>query len=711
MEIKELIRQYESLINQKPSNFQEKTKLEKQWLMLHQNFLRAERKLPQKRKKEVTTFIKKTLENARNVSGNMAFIFNKKTSFEFTYYQKKYHSVYLKSGIRALYDIYLKHDKQALSMEECLRLEEERHFLKHMTTEEWKSEVYTTLGMEIQTRKQVFEVEKKCLTLFQWEERNKNDVNVNPEMIKLCERFYELQNKILLFLGYNLTCNEIASNKKQRSNLRALGMLAYLEALEKENKSPAVDELLRQIAFVHPKDEFAETRSMRRHFVIHAGPTNSGKTYHALQELKQSQAGAYLAPLRLLALEVRDKLQMSGIPCDLVTGEEVILADHANHRSSTIETANFDDHYDVVVIDEMQFIEDNKRGYGWLRAICGVKASVIHLCGAPHALEFIQSLIEECGDTYEIVHYERQTPLTLEKEPFQFPMDVRRGDALIAFTKAKVIELSDELRKRGKKVSVLYGKLPAATRQHQVDLFASGETEVLVATDVIGIGLNLPIERIVLMDIEKFDGTEKRLLTTQEVKQIAGRAGRRGHHENGFVNAPHGKDYIEKCLYEDEGNITSSVVMPTTQITDLPMGTLRQRLMAWQQAHLTVPYLQKADITDQIMLLKQVEEWEHELSIKDLYKAIYIPFDSKERKLLLQWTEHVEEFKEGNKRLSKPKRSGSSLVHLETYYHQLHLYYQFGKKMKMEIDLEWFQNQRRLTSREIDHSFSHRNSA
>ena len=134
-------------------------------------------------------------------------------------------------------------------------------------------------------------------------------------------------------------------------------------------------------------------------------------------------------------------------------------------------------------------------------------------------------------------NYERKTPLVIEDEPFDFPADVKDGDAFIVFSKKAVLNIAARLEENGIKSSVIYGSLPPEIRRRQMEMFNGGQTKVVVSTDAIGMGLNLPVKRIVFIEVEKFDGTQKRPLVLQEIKQIAGRAGRYGIHENGYVTA------------------------------------------------------------------------------------------------------------------------------------------------------------------------------
>ena len=120
-----------------------------------------------------------------------------------------------------------------------------------------------------------------------------------------------------------------------------------------------------QTHFPHnPKDEYPEARALKRKVYLHLGQTNTGKTYQAIQRLKQSTNGIYLAPLRILALEIFERLNEEGISCDLLTGEEEVLIEGANHQSSTIEKLNLNETYEVAVIDEIQMVILNAGQHG-----------------------------------------------------------------------------------------------------------------------------------------------------------------------------------------------------------------------------------------------------------------------------------------------------------------------------------------------------------
>jgi ATP-dependent RNA helicase SUPV3L1/SUV3 len=267
---------------------------------------------------------------------------------------------------------------------------------------------------------------------------------------------------------------------------------------------------------------------------LYVGPPNSGKTHAAFERLAQALDGAYLAPLRLLALEGRDRLVARGVPCSLLTGEENVPAAQARVVSSTIEMVSTNTPIDVAVIDEAQMIFDNSRGWAWTQAIVAVPAKeVIIICSA-YAVQAIENLLGLCGERCTVRNFERMQHVQLLAQPVAMSQ-LKLGDAVVAFSRRDVLMLRDQIAAQGHPVSVIYGALPPEVRRREAERFASGESHILVATDAIGMGLNLPIRRVLFSTLAKFDGQGDRELTESEVHQIAGRAGRYGIHEEGFV--------------------------------------------------------------------------------------------------------------------------------------------------------------------------------
>lgn len=304
------------------------------------------------------------------------------------------------------------------------------------------------------------------------------------------------------------------------------------------------------------KNLFPLARDMRRKLTLHIGPTNSGKTYQAMQKLKNADTGYYLAPLRLLALEGYEDLLDGGIEASLITGEEQIVSEGATHISSTIEMVNFDVDVDVCVIDEVQMLDDRDRGWAWANAIIGAPAKEIIMTGSPNAKEAVIALAEYLGEELEIIEFKRKNPLTLIDVPVH-EKDVQEGTAIIAFSRKEVLKLKQTFSKYFS-VSVVYGNLSPEVRREEARRFRSGETQILVATDAIAMGMNLPIKTVLFSKAEKFDGVNDRNLLPSEIHQISGRAGRYGLHEEGFVGALSGDvlSIIKKGFHKEAKIIT-----------------------------------------------------------------------------------------------------------------------------------------------------------
>jgi ATP-dependent RNA helicase SUPV3L1/SUV3 len=272
-----------------------------------------------------------------------------------------------------------------------------------------------------------------------------------------------------------------------------------------------------------------------RTFEYFVGPTNSGKTHAAIEILRAAQSGIYLAPLRLLALEVYERLNELGAPASLVTGEERVINPTARFVSSTVEMVELRRELDVAVVDEAQMLEDPQRGWAWTLAIAGVRAKRVVMCGSVEGLAAARRLADRLGVPMTVRQFERKNPLRVVGA-IALPQ-LRRGDAIVGFSRKAVVEMQGAVSKLGFTSAAIYGSLSPAVRRREAERFRDGSADVLVATDAIGLGLNLPIRRLIFSAIEKFDGIADRLLTPYEIRQIAGRAGRFGIHEDGEVSA------------------------------------------------------------------------------------------------------------------------------------------------------------------------------
>ncbi len=276
---------------------------------------------------------------------------------------------------------------------------------------------------------------------------------------------------------------------------------------------------------------FPVARSIKRRLVLHMGPTNSGKTHAAMENLAASATGTYLSPLRLMALEAYDRLVDRGLRAAMVTGEERLGPDDAGHVAATVEMVDTERPVDVAVVDEAQMVLDPGRGWAWTQAIVGVPAAVVHLTGSPDCLGHVTRIAALTGDDLVVVPHERLTPLAGRVEPIG---DVQAGDAVIAFSRADVMRIRESLRDHHE-VATIYGALGPEVRRSEAARFRSGVAKVLVATDAVAMGLNLPIRRVVFHRLTKFDGVSNRRLTEAEIRQVAGRAGRHGFAESGVA--------------------------------------------------------------------------------------------------------------------------------------------------------------------------------
>lgn len=278
----------------------------------------------------------------------------------------------------------------------------------------------------------------------------------------------------------------------------------------------------------------ADARKINRTIIYHMGPTNSGKTYHAIEALAQAKNGSYLAPLRLLASELYDTLNSKGVATTLLTGEEVIESDGATHFSSTIEMAKLNEEFECCIIDEIQMIADPQRGWAWTRALVNMNAKEIHLCGDSSVLNLVKEILKLTGDTLIINEYTRKTELIVEKAPIRLNQ-LKKNDALIVFSRKNALKYKMDLENLGFKVSIVYGRLSPEVRREQARKFDSEETDIIVSTDAIAMGMNLPVKRIIFSALSKFIDNKEYPLSFSEIKQIAGRAGRYGRFPQGFV--------------------------------------------------------------------------------------------------------------------------------------------------------------------------------
>lgn len=406
----------------------------------------------------------------------------------------------------------------------------------------------------------------------------------------------------------------------------------------------SVSQLLRRIEqeraqeLVRLKDypqAFPRARALDRVVHFRLGPTNSGKTHDALEALKSAASGVYLAPLRLLAMEVRDRLVAQGIPCNLLTGEEHDRMEGARHTACTVEMMDPEREVDVAVIDEIQMLQDPGRGWAWTSALVGAPARDVYVCGADTVHRRCVEVLDAVGERHETVFLERKTPLVVEDTPVgsrrgrkHADAGLQPGDAVIAFSRKDVLTLSARYRSQGLSVATIYGALAPEVRRTESERFASGEADIVVATDAIGMGLNLPIKRVVFSTVHKFDGTETRLLNAAEVQQIAGRAGRFGMHEEGRVSTLERDDlpHVRRMLAEPQPRMrTALTIAPSPWHVESLAQLLGTRQIAPILSYFATriaassSLFQTAALEDQLGLARVVDRMGGKLSLADKF--------------------------------------------------------------------------------------------
>lgn len=452
---------------------------------------------------------------------------------------------------------------------------------------------------------------------------------------------------------------------------------------------------------------YPEARKLKRKFILHIGPTNSGKTYEAISDMVKIGSGVYLGPLRLLAFERFEAFKDMGLKCNLVTGEEKVLIDDAKFQASTIEMLDTSIHYSCAVIDEAQMIGDEYRGGKWTNAILGLKADKIHICASPEAEDLLIKLIEKCGDEFEVKHHDRLCPLEYDNQPFIFPDSAKKGDALIAFSRRTVHAIAAELQKRGIKCSVIYGALPYDVRHEEARKFTSGETEVLVATDAIGMGLNLPIKRVILMEASKFDGTEIRKLNPSEIKQIVGRAGRAGIYDIGYYgidNEIGSKAKKIKKAVDKQSNVIEKARIDFPQNLIDVDEKLSVLIKKWEKKKISEEYEKSS--TERLYKLADLAEKITE-DKKTIYEAITIPFDEKDREFINRWEEVLIDYCKGRNvsfyctTIINHINNENELEIAERKYKALDLEYQLCSRFGDEKSLKEIMHSKNIISKAI----------
>mgnify|MGYP006101805471 CR=1 FL=1 len=253
------------------------------------------------------------------------------------------------------------------------------------------------------------------------------------------------------------------------------------------------------------------------------GPTNTGKTHDAIEKMLEFNSGIFGFPLRLLAREVYEKcVKKIGLnKVALITGEEKIIPNSANFFICTVESMPKDKIVDFVAIDEVQMCADKERGHIFTDRLLNARGEILTMFLGSQVMK---NIIDDLINGVEFIKKERFSKLSYGGYKKISRLDGKA--AIIAFSIEEVYAIAELVRRQKGGAAVIMGSLSPKTRNSQVELYQSGDVDYLVATDAIGMGLNMDIEQIYFSNLKKFDGKKTRRLNLVELSQIAGRAGR-----------------------------------------------------------------------------------------------------------------------------------------------------------------------------------------
>ena len=253
------------------------------------------------------------------------------------------------------------------------------------------------------------------------------------------------------------------------------------------------------------------------------GPTNTGKTHLAIETMLSFDTGMIGFPLRLLAREVYDKVikKVKSEKVALITGEEKIIPSNAKYYLCTVESMPIDKNLEFVGVDEIQMCSDHERGHIFTDRLLNIRGNKLTMFMGSNT---IKNIISKLDDDIEFINRNRLSKLSYSGH--KKISRINRKAAIIAFSAEEVYAIAELLRRQKGGAAIVMGSLSPKTRNAQVDLYQSGDVDFLVATDAIGMGINMDLDYVYFSNLKKFDGKKLRKLNLSEIGQIAGRAGR-----------------------------------------------------------------------------------------------------------------------------------------------------------------------------------------
>ena len=355
------------------------------------------------------------------------------------------------------------------------------------------------------------------------------------------------------------------------------------------------------------------------------GPTNTGKTHDAIEKMLEFKSGIFGLPLRLLAREVYEKcVKKIGLnKVALITGEEKIIPNSADYFVCTVESMPKDKVVDFVAIDEIQMCADKERGHIFTDRLLHARGERLTMFLGS---QIMKNIIHDLVDEVDFLKKERFSKLSYGGYKKISRLDSKT--AIIAFSIEEVYAIAELVRRQKGGAAVIMGSLSPKTRNSQVELYQSGDVDYLVATDAIGMGLNMDIDKIYFSNLKKFDGKKTRRLNLVEISQIAGRAGR---YKN---NGSFGTTGDCETLNSDEIEKIENHSLPDTKMlywrnTNLDFDTQEKFLFSLEEKPTNKNLIRTNESIDEIvlrfLLKKNKENNIYRNNLKLLWECCQIP--------------------------------------------------------------------------------------
>ena len=350
------------------------------------------------------------------------------------------------------------------------------------------------------------------------------------------------------------------------------------------------------------------------------GPTNTGKTHLAIDTMLSFDSGMIGFPLRLLAREVYDKVikKISIDKVALITGEEKIIPTNAKYYLCTVESMPIEKHLEFVGIDEIQMCADHERGHIFTDRLLNLRGEKLTMLMGSST---IKNIISKLNEDLEFINRDRLSKLTYAGH--KKISRINRKTAIIAFSAEEVYAIAELIRRQKGGAAIVMGSLSPKTRNAQVELYQSGDVDFLVATDAIGMGINMDLDYVYFSNLKKFDGKKLRKLNLSEIGQIAGRAGRYLN-DGGFGITGDCKEISPEEVELIEGHKFEEI-----------------RTLFWRNSDLNFnnpnSLIKSLEERPQMEWLRKVQECEDERALKYFIKDEKNNLEFNERTLKLLW--------------------------------------------------------------------------